>query len=245
MPIPYAPTCSRRSAALATYAENRDCPRCPGNSLSAGDEGRSLPNSRARKLTEPSEAARGRERQAEETAGGSHAGQRCFEGHHVKKVVTPAARRIAVTAARDAHGISERRACSIVGAVAREPDAVIARRDRPLLCVSDNGTELTSMAILKWCQDRQVGWHYIAPGKPQQNAFAESFNGRLRDEWLNETLFTSLAQARSHVYRQHSATCPAKSTSRHLPGSRTQEVSGGRHCCPRSLHEIQYGRPSG
>src|ERR1700733_8629485 len=53
MPIPYAPTCSRRSAALATYAENRDCPRCPGNSLSAGDEGRSLPNSRARKLTEP------------------------------------------------------------------------------------------------------------------------------------------------------------------------------------------------
>src|ERR1700733_448361 len=53
MPIPYAPTCSRRSAALATYAENRDCPRCPSNSLSAGDEGRSLPNSRARKLTEP------------------------------------------------------------------------------------------------------------------------------------------------------------------------------------------------
>jgi putative transposase len=41
------------------------------------------------------------------------------------------------------------------------------------------------MAILKWCQDRQVGWHYIAPGKPQQNAFAESFNGRLRDECLN------------------------------------------------------------
>jgi|ERR1700723_2212834 hypothetical protein len=50
MLIPYTPTCSRRSAALATYAENRDC---PGNSLSAGDEGRSLPNSRARKLTEP------------------------------------------------------------------------------------------------------------------------------------------------------------------------------------------------
>src|ERR1700733_1588972 len=56
MPIPYAPTCSRCSAALATYAENRDCPRCPGNSLSAGDEGRSLSNSRARKLTEPLDA---------------------------------------------------------------------------------------------------------------------------------------------------------------------------------------------
>ena len=56
--------------------------------------------------------------------------------------------------------------------------------------------ELTSMAILRWSQERKVEWHYIAPGKPQQNAFVESFNGRLRDELLNETLFTSLAHAR-------------------------------------------------
>jgi putative transposase len=48
--------------------------------------------------------------------------------------------------------------------------------------VSDNGTELTSSAVLAWSQDRGVGWHYIAPGKPQQNAFVESFNGKLRDE---------------------------------------------------------------
>jgi putative transposase len=87
---------------------------------------------------------------------------------------------------------------SLSGArVARELDAIIARRGAPLLCVSDNGTELTSMAILRWSQERAIGWHYIAPGKPQQNAFAESFNGRLRDECLNETLFTSLAQARA------------------------------------------------
>ena len=87
---------------------------------------------------------------------------------------------------------------SLSGArVARELDAIIARRGRPLLCVSDNGTELTSVAILAWCQQREVGWHYIAPGKPQQNAFAESFIGRLRDECLNETLFTSLPQARA------------------------------------------------
>jgi putative transposase len=52
------------------------------------------------------------------------------------------------------------------------------------------------MAILRWSQERHVEWHYIAPGKPQQNAFIESFNGRLRDELLNETLFTSLGQAR-------------------------------------------------
>ncbi len=82
--------------------------------------------------------------------------------------------------------------------VVRELDAIIAGRGaRPLLCVSDNGTELTSNAILTWCQDTKVGWHYIAPGKPQQNAFAESFIGRLRDECLNETLFTSLRQARA------------------------------------------------
>ena len=83
---------------------------------------------------------------------------------------------------------------SLSGArVARELTTIIARRGaRPLLCVSDNGTELTSTAILSWCQESSIGWHYIAPGKPQQNAFAESFIGRLRDECLNETLFTSL-----------------------------------------------------
>jgi putative transposase len=80
--------------------------------------------------------------------------------------------------------------------VAREIDAVIAARGRPAMCVSDNGTELTSMAILRWSQERRIEWHYIAPGKPQQNAFIESFNGRLRDELLNETLFTSLNHVR-------------------------------------------------
>jgi len=82
--------------------------------------------------------------------------------------------------------------------VVRELDAIIAVRGvQPLLCISNNGTELTSNAILAWCQDSKVGWHYIAPGNPQQNAFAESFIGRLRDECLNETLFTSLRQARA------------------------------------------------
>jgi putative transposase len=64
------------------------------------------------------------------------------------------------------------------------------------MIVSDNGSELTSNAILTWADQARVAWHYIAPGKPMQNAFIENFNGRLRDELLNETLFTSLAQAR-------------------------------------------------
>ena len=53
---------------------------------------------------------------------------------------------------------------------------------------------LTSNAILSWADAAQVEWHYIAPGKPMQNGFIESFNGRLRDELLNETLFTTLAR---------------------------------------------------
>ena len=80
--------------------------------------------------------------------------------------------------------------------VARELDRLIVERGKPKMVVSDNGTELTSNAILTWADQSRVAWHYIAPGKPMQNAFIESFNGRLRDELLNETLFTSLAQAR-------------------------------------------------
>ena len=98
--------------------------------------------------------------------------------------------------------------------VARELTALIERRGRPGMIVSDNGTELTSNAILKWCAEHKVEWHYIAPGKPMQNGFIESFNGSFRDECLNETLFTSLAEARMRIgawkddyndYRPHSS----------------------------------------
>lgn len=61
------------------------------------------------------------------------------------------------------------------------------------------GTELTSMAVLRWCQETRIGWHYIAPGKPMQNGFIESFNGSFRDELLNETLFSTLAEAREKI----------------------------------------------
>jgi putative transposase len=81
--------------------------------------------------------------------------------------------------------------------VARELDRLLADRGKPTTIVSDNGTELTSNAILRWADDHKVNWHYIAPGKPVQNAFAESFIGRLRDELLNETLFRSLAHTRA------------------------------------------------
>ena len=83
--------------------------------------------------------------------------------------------------------------------VARELDRVVELRGCPRMIVSDNGTELTSNAILSWQQEHDVEWHYIAPGKPMQNGFVENFNGRLRDECLNEHLFTNLSEARQII----------------------------------------------
>jgi putative transposase len=83
--------------------------------------------------------------------------------------------------------------------VARELEALIARCGKPAMIVSDNGTEFTSNAILSFADRMRIDWHYIAPGKPIQNAFIESFNGRLRDELLNETLFSSLSHVRATV----------------------------------------------
>jgi putative transposase len=93
--------------------------------------------------------------------------------------------------------------------VGRELDRIAGLRGYPFMVVSDNGTELTSNAILQWQEERGVEWHYIAPGKPMQNGFVESFNGRLRDECLNEHLFTSYHHARDiiegwrHDYNNH------------------------------------------
>jgi putative transposase len=85
--------------------------------------------------------------------------------------------------------------------VARELTALVARRGRPTVIVSDHGTEFTSNAMLAWTQEAKVGWHFIAPGKPMQNGVCESFNGRMRDELLNETLFFDLAHARAALAR--------------------------------------------
>jgi len=83
--------------------------------------------------------------------------------------------------------------------VARELTDLIVRRGKPGMIVSDNGTEFTANAILTWSKDHEVEWHYIAPGKPMQNGFVESFNGRMRDELLNETLFHGLDHARALI----------------------------------------------
>ena len=98
--------------------------------------------------------------------------------------------------------------------VCRELDQIIARRGSPAICVSEDGTELTSLAVLHWREERQIGWHYIAAGRPLRNAFIDSFNVRLRDDLLNEALFASLDDVRQALagwqddynnFRPHSA----------------------------------------
>jgi putative transposase len=83
--------------------------------------------------------------------------------------------------------------------VARELTILIERCGKPSMIVSDNGTEFTSNAMLAWTQDNKIVWHFIAPGKPMQNGFCESFNGRMRDELLNESLFLDLDHTRSRI----------------------------------------------
>jgi len=84
--------------------------------------------------------------------------------------------------------------------VARVLDRIATERGAyPQTLVMDNGTELTSLAMLAWASRTRVQLHYIAPGKPTQNAFIESFNGKFRDECLNDNVFTTLAEARQII----------------------------------------------
>src|SRR6476661_36380 len=81
--------------------------------------------------------------------------------------------------------------------VARERTSSIERHGEPWMIVSDNETEFTSNAVLAWAQEKKITWHFSAPGKPMQNGFCESFNGRMRDQHLDEAL--CLAHARTTI----------------------------------------------
>jgi len=74
-----------------------------------------------------------------------------------------------------------------------------ATRGFPNVIVCDNGPEFTGLVLDQWAHHRGVRLHFIDPGKPVQNAFAESFNGRLRDECLNDSWFVSLADAQQTI----------------------------------------------
>lgn len=83
--------------------------------------------------------------------------------------------------------------------VARVLDRAVEKHGLPETIVSDNGPEFISKALDRWAYERGVKLHFIQPGKPTQNAFVESFNGRFREECLDEHWFLSLADAREKI----------------------------------------------
>lgn len=80
--------------------------------------------------------------------------------------------------------------------VTRALERMIWWYGKPETIVSDNGPEFRAKHTQRWAQKNGITWHFIDPGKPMQNAFAESFNGRFRDECLNDNWFTSIDEAR-------------------------------------------------
>lgn len=83
--------------------------------------------------------------------------------------------------------------------VARVLDYVAELRGRPASLITDNGPEFAGLALERWAHDRQVTHRFISPGKPAQNGYIESFNGKLRDECLNENEFINLQHARDLI----------------------------------------------
>jgi len=93
--------------------------------------------------------------------------------------------------------------------VIRVFDQIAWHRSLPNTLKSDNGGEFTSDEMLRWSAKNNIDLHFIEPGRPMQNGSVESFNGRLRDEFLNEHAFPSLIRARTaidewrHDYKHH------------------------------------------
>lgn len=89
--------------------------------------------------------------------------------------------------------------------VARFLDQLIEQRGKPSKVICDNGTEFTSMAMFFWSKETSVTLGFIQPGKPTQNAFVESLNGKFRNECLNMHWFRTLDEARYEIdlWRDH------------------------------------------
>lgn len=87
----------------------------------------------------------------------------------------------------------------------RELDRLGERRPLPRTIVCDNGPELTCKAMFLWAKERRLKLHFIQPGKPTQNAFVESFNGKFREYCLDLNWFTSIEDARTTIetWRTH------------------------------------------
>lgn len=114
-------------------------------------------------------------------------------------------------------------------AVTRMLDQVARQRGLPKAIRTDNGKEFCSRAMLTWAHARGIKLWLIEPGKPNQNAYIESFNGRLRDECLNEHWFTSMAHAKVEIEtwrREYNEERPKKSLGGLTPAAYAKQLAG-------------------
>jgi putative transposase len=84
-------------------------------------------------------------------------------------------------------------------AVTQVLDSLMAKHGRPRMIIMDNGTEFTSNEFDAWAYAQQITLHYITPGRPMENGYIESFNGKLRDECLSANWFNTLADAQKTI----------------------------------------------
>jgi putative transposase len=137
--------------------------------------------------------------------------------------------------------------------VATALDKALMQRGAPESITVDNGTEFTSKALDHWAYRNSVHLDFIRPGRPVENGFIESFNGKLRDECLNVEVFFNLADARRKLYlwrrdynheRPHSALddrTPAEFAATCAAAAAGGGSRGG--CSPRNTHRDSSQRP--
>jgi len=122
-------------------------------------------------------------------------------------------------------------------------DGICAQRGAPVTIRTDNGPEFCGKAMLNWAHRRGVTLRLIEPGKPNQNAYVESFNGRLRDECLNEHWFVSLAHARTVIEtwrREYNEERPKKSLGGLTPAQYAQQMATRPITMPENSRSIRY-----
>ena len=110
--------------------------------------------------------------------------------------------------------------------VARCLTELIQQRGKPKSIVCDNGTEFSSKAMFFWSKDNHIKLNFIQPGKPTQNAFVESFNGKFRNECLNQHWFISLEEARKEIakWQYHYNNIRPHSSLNYLPPSQYAQM---------------------
>jgi putative transposase len=125
----------------------------------------------------------------------------------------------------------------------RALDQICSLRGRPAVIRSDNGPEFCGKVMLNWAHRNGITLRPIEPGKPNQNAYVESFNGRLRDECLNEHWFTSLEHARAEIERwrlEYNEERPKKSLGGLTPAQYAKQLAIKAVTIPENSNALRY-----